>query len=99
MVHVYWWLRAVLEACDGCPGLCADPLWFPSGVEHVKKGYYCRVCFFFYYNEDTAKKVHCSSKAHYDKLKVRRCWPSSTAQPSYQCVPDGAHLLNNLGKQ
>ncbi|XP_066505333.1 matrin 3-like 1.2 [Hoplias malabaricus] len=41
----------------------------PVGVEFVKMGYYCRVCFLFYSNEDTAKKVHCSSQAHYDKLK------------------------------
>lgn len=40
------------------------------GVEFVKMGYYCRVCFLFYSNEDTAKKIHCSSQAHYDKLKV-----------------------------
>uniref|UniRef100_A0AAR2KR85 Matrin 3-like 1.1 n=1 Tax=Pygocentrus nattereri TaxID=42514 RepID=A0AAR2KR85_PYGNA len=42
----------------------------PVGVEFVKMGYYCRVCFLFYSNEETAKKVHCSSQAHYDKLKV-----------------------------
>ncbi|KAK3535835.1 hypothetical protein QTP70_021148 [Hemibagrus guttatus] len=41
----------------------------PMGVEFVKMGYYCRVCFCFYSNEDTAKKVHCSSQAHYEKLK------------------------------
>jgi len=41
-----------------------------SGVEFVKMGYYCRICFLFYSNEDTAKKIHCSSQAHYDKLKV-----------------------------
>ncbi|KAL0973713.1 hypothetical protein UPYG_G00209960 [Umbra pygmaea] len=41
----------------------------PIGVEFVKMGYYCRVCFLFYSNEETAKKVHCSSKAHYEKLK------------------------------
>ncbi|XP_053486989.1 matrin 3-like 1.1 isoform X6 [Ictalurus furcatus] len=41
----------------------------PVGVEFVKMGYYCRVCFHFYSNEDTAKKVHCSSQAHYEKLK------------------------------
>ncbi|KAL6480428.1 hypothetical protein MHYP_G00114610 [Metynnis hypsauchen] len=41
----------------------------PVGVEFVKMGYYCRVCFLFYSNEETAKKVHCSSQAHYDKLK------------------------------
>ncbi|KAI9540957.1 hypothetical protein NQZ68_035698, partial [Dissostichus eleginoides] len=41
----------------------------PIGVEHVKMGFYCRVCFLFYSNEDTAKKTHCSSRAHYDKLQ------------------------------
>ncbi|XP_057205677.1 matrin 3-like 1.2 isoform X3 [Triplophysa rosa] len=41
----------------------------PVGVEFVKMGYYCRVCFLFYSNEETAKKVHCCSQAHYDKLK------------------------------
>lgn len=41
----------------------------PVGVEFVKMGYYCRVCFLFYSNEDTAKKIHCCSQAHYDKLK------------------------------
>uniref|UniRef100_A0A8B9LEG7 Matrin 3-like 1.1 n=1 Tax=Astyanax mexicanus TaxID=7994 RepID=A0A8B9LEG7_ASTMX len=41
----------------------------PVGAEFVKMGYYCRVCFLFYSNEDTAKKVHCSSQAHYNKLK------------------------------
>ncbi|KAM9470736.1 matrin-3-like isoform 1-T3 [Clarias gariepinus] len=41
----------------------------PVGVEFVKTGYYCRVCCLFYSNEDTAKKVHCSSQAHYEKLK------------------------------
>lgn len=38
----------------------------------MKMGYYCRVCFLFYSNEETAKKTHCSSQAHYDKLQVRR---------------------------
>ncbi|XP_062250072.1 matrin 3-like 1.2 isoform X1 [Platichthys flesus] len=41
----------------------------PIGVEHVKTGFYCRVCFLFYSNEDMAKKTHCSSPAHYDKLQ------------------------------
>ncbi|KAL7394941.1 hypothetical protein ABVT39_007552 [Epinephelus coioides] len=41
----------------------------PIGVEHVKMGYYCRVCFLFYSNEEMAKKTHCSSQAHYDKLQ------------------------------
>ncbi|XP_056151171.1 matrin 3-like 1.2 [Lampris incognitus] len=41
----------------------------PIGTEYVKMGYYCRVCFLFYSNEDTAKKAHCSSQAHYDKLQ------------------------------
>ncbi|KAL3973467.1 suppressor of IKK-epsilon [Sarotherodon galilaeus] len=41
----------------------------PIGVEHVKAGFYCRICFLFYSNEDTAKKMHCSSQAHYNKLQ------------------------------
>ncbi|KAG9346313.1 hypothetical protein JZ751_006624, partial [Albula glossodonta] len=41
----------------------------PVGVEFVKMGYYCRVCFLFYSNEETAKKVHCSSLSHYQKLQ------------------------------
>ncbi|KAJ8394050.1 hypothetical protein AAFF_G00053940 [Aldrovandia affinis] len=41
----------------------------PVGVEYVKMGYYCRVCFQFYSKEDSAKKVHCSSLSHYQKLK------------------------------
>uniref|UniRef100_I3J9M5 Matrin 3-like 1.1 n=1 Tax=Oreochromis niloticus TaxID=8128 RepID=I3J9M5_ORENI len=41
----------------------------PIGVEHVKTGFYCRICFLFYSNEDTAKKMHCSSQAHYNKLQ------------------------------
>ncbi|XP_066572744.1 matrin 3-like 1.2 isoform X2 [Amia ocellicauda] len=41
----------------------------PVGVEYVKMGYYCRVCFLFYSNEETAKKAHCSSLTHYQKLK------------------------------
>ncbi|XP_035266033.1 matrin-3-like isoform X2 [Anguilla anguilla] len=41
----------------------------PVGVEYVKMGYYCKVCFLFYSKEETAKKVHCSSLSHYHKLK------------------------------
>uniref|UniRef100_A0A3Q2QBH1 Matrin-type domain-containing protein n=1 Tax=Fundulus heteroclitus TaxID=8078 RepID=A0A3Q2QBH1_FUNHE len=47
----------------------------PVGVEHVKMGYYCRICFLFYSNEDKAKKTHCSTQAHYDKLQVSRPRP------------------------
>uniref|UniRef100_H3CBX0 Matrin 3-like 1.1 n=1 Tax=Tetraodon nigroviridis TaxID=99883 RepID=H3CBX0_TETNG len=43
----------------------------PIGVEHVRLGYYCRVCLLFYSNEDMAKKTHCSSQAHYQKLQVK----------------------------
>lgn len=42
-----------------------------AGVEHVKLGYYCRVCLLFYSNEDMAKKTHCSGETHYEKLQVR----------------------------
>uniref|UniRef100_A0A8C3A2F0 Matrin 3-like 1.1 n=1 Tax=Cyclopterus lumpus TaxID=8103 RepID=A0A8C3A2F0_CYCLU len=41
----------------------------PPRVEHVKMGFYCRVCFLFYSNEETAKKTHCSSQTHHDKLQ------------------------------
>ncbi|XP_061089638.1 matrin-3-like [Conger conger] len=41
----------------------------PVGVEYVKMGYYCRLCFLFYSNEETAKKIHCSSLSHNKKLK------------------------------
>ncbi|KAJ8254954.1 hypothetical protein GJAV_G00199270 [Gymnothorax javanicus] len=41
----------------------------PVGVEYLKKGFYCKVCFLFFSNEDTAKKVHCSSQSHYQKYK------------------------------
>ncbi|KAJ8338456.1 hypothetical protein SKAU_G00374220 [Synaphobranchus kaupii] len=41
----------------------------PVGVRYVKMGYYCKVCFLFYSNEESAKKVHCSSLSHYQKLK------------------------------
>uniref|UniRef100_A0A8C3G595 Matrin 3-like 1.1 n=1 Tax=Cyclopterus lumpus TaxID=8103 RepID=A0A8C3G595_CYCLU len=42
----------------------------PPRVEHVKMGFYCRVCFLFYSNEETAKKTHCSSQTHHDKLFI-----------------------------
>uniref|UniRef100_UPI003AAC8A43 matrin 3-like 1.2 n=1 Tax=Centroberyx gerrardi TaxID=166262 RepID=UPI003AAC8A43 len=54
----------------------------PIGVEHVKMGYYCRVCFLFYSNEETAKRVHCSSQAHYDKLQKHLEKEQAKAQSS-----------------
>uniref|UniRef100_A0A671UB95 Matrin 3-like 1.1 n=1 Tax=Sparus aurata TaxID=8175 RepID=A0A671UB95_SPAAU len=60
------------EDCDqNLKSLNTLTLCVCAGVEHVKMGYYCRVCFLFYSNEETAKKTHCSSQAHYDKLQVR----------------------------
>ncbi|XP_073478073.1 matrin-3 [Aquarana catesbeiana] len=43
----------------------------PVGVDHVipKTGYYCRLCSLFYTSEEVAKVTHCSSLAHYQKLK------------------------------
>ncbi|KAJ6659226.1 hypothetical protein lerEdw1_019272 [Lerista edwardsae] len=43
----------------------------PVGVTYVvpRTGFYCKLCSLFYTNEDAAKKVHCSSLAHYQKLK------------------------------
>ncbi|XP_017329522.1 matrin 3-like 1.2 [Ictalurus punctatus] len=56
----------------------------PVGVEFVKMGYYCRVCFLFYSNEDTAKKVHCSSQAHYEKLKKHLEKEKAKAQRNHE---------------
>ncbi|XP_042302585.1 matrin-3 isoform X1 [Sceloporus undulatus] len=43
----------------------------PVGVNYVvpRTGFYCKLCSLFYTNEDAAKKVHCSSLTHYQKLK------------------------------
>ncbi|XP_070588804.1 matrin-3 isoform X1 [Erythrolamprus reginae] len=43
----------------------------PVGVNYVvpRTGFYCKLCSLFYTNEDSARKVHCSSLAHYQKLK------------------------------
>ncbi|XP_041122250.1 matrin-3-like isoform X2 [Polyodon spathula] len=43
----------------------------PVGVDYVipKVGYYCKLCSLFYTSESTAKNTHCSSLAHYQKLK------------------------------
>ncbi|XP_054849574.1 matrin-3 [Eublepharis macularius] len=43
----------------------------PVGVSFVvpRSGFYCKLCSLFYTNEDTAKKAHCSSLPHYQKLK------------------------------
>lgn len=51
--------------------LTDPPTCLSAGVEHVKLGYYCRVCLLFYSNEDMAKTTHCSSETHYEKLQVR----------------------------
>ncbi|MCJ8734227.1 hypothetical protein PDJAM_G00232920 [Pangasius djambal] len=56
----------------------------PVGVEFVKMGYYCRMCFLFYSNEDTAKKVHCSSQAHYEKLKKHLEKEKAKAQNNHE---------------
>uniref|UniRef100_A0A8C9TVR2 Matrin 3-like 1.1 n=1 Tax=Scleropages formosus TaxID=113540 RepID=A0A8C9TVR2_SCLFO len=53
----------------GCLGFSCVT-FLNESVEYMKMGYYCRVCFLFYSNEETAKKVHCSSLSHYEKLKV-----------------------------
>ncbi|KAK3565100.1 hypothetical protein QTP86_033156, partial [Hemibagrus guttatus] len=64
----------------------------PVGVEFVKMGYYCRVCFLFYSNEDTAKKVHCSSQAHYEKLKKHLEKEKAKAQMHYKSLV-GVHVF------
>lgn len=44
----------------------------PVGLDYVvpKTGYYCTLCCLFYTKEDVAKKTHCSSLPHYQKLKI-----------------------------
>ncbi|XP_043953623.1 zinc finger protein 638-like [Gambusia affinis] len=43
----------------------------PLGEEFVvpKSGFFCNLCSIFYFNETTAKKIHCSSQKHYDNLQ------------------------------
>ncbi|XP_072923905.1 matrin-3-like isoform X1 [Hemitrygon akajei] len=43
----------------------------PIGLDYVvpKTGYYCTLCCLFYTKEEVAKKTHCSSLPHYQKLK------------------------------
>ncbi|XP_060642494.2 matrin-3 [Anolis sagrei] len=43
----------------------------PVGVNYVvpRTGFYCKLCSLFYTNEEAAKRVHCSSLTHYQKLK------------------------------
>lgn len=43
----------------------------PVGVDYVipKTGFYCKLCSLFYTSEEVAKVTHCSSLAHYQKLK------------------------------
>lgn len=49
-------------------------------------GYYCRVCSLFYSSEEGAKRSHCSSRLHYDKLQVR-------PRPLCQALPGPLPLL------
>ncbi|MEE6479008.1 hypothetical protein FKM82_012095 [Ascaphus truei] len=50
----------------------------PVGVDYVvpKTGFYCKLCSLFYTNEEVAKFTHCSSLAHYQKLKVSCMFPN-----------------------
>ncbi|XP_034532275.1 uncharacterized protein LOC117807219 [Notolabrus celidotus] len=41
----------------------------PLGKDFVVPGFFCNICSVFYRSESIAKEVHCSSQAHYDKLK------------------------------
>ncbi|XP_038142390.1 zinc finger protein 638-like isoform X2 [Cyprinodon tularosa] len=42
----------------------------PLGEEFVvpKSGFFCNLCSMFYMNENSAKKIHCSSQKHYNNL-------------------------------
>ncbi|KAJ8383642.1 hypothetical protein AAFF_G00216130 [Aldrovandia affinis] len=43
----------------------------PVGIDYIvqRTGFFCKLCKVFYTNEKTAKSLHCSSLAHYQKLK------------------------------
>ncbi|XP_056431160.1 uncharacterized protein LOC130369694 isoform X2 [Gadus chalcogrammus] len=41
----------------------------PLGSEHVVPGFYCNLCYVFYKNETSARKLHCSRLGHYNNLK------------------------------
>ncbi|XP_061106017.1 matrin-3-like isoform X1 [Conger conger] len=44
----------------------------PVGIDYIvqRTGFFCKLCKVFYTNEKTAKSLHCSSLAHYQKLKM-----------------------------
>lgn len=77
--HVLGTLVRVLTLTSTVDQVSDPVLMVVSGVEHVRLGYYCRVCLLFYSNEDTAKKRHCSSQAHYEKLQVSAAAPPTGA--------------------
>ncbi|KAI1902688.1 hypothetical protein AGOR_G00018590 [Albula goreensis] len=45
----------------------------PVGIDYIvqRTGFFCKLCKVFYTNEKTAKSLHCSSLAHYQKLKKK----------------------------
>ncbi|XP_064206297.1 matrin-3 isoform X2 [Anguilla rostrata] len=45
----------------------------PVGIDYIvqRTGFFCKLCKVFYTNEKTAKSLHCSSLAHYQKLKMK----------------------------
>ncbi|XP_032438675.1 zinc finger protein 638-like [Xiphophorus hellerii] len=65
------------RSCSQSPNVPVDfqlPPFNPSnpmGEEFVvpKSGFFCNLCSIFYFNETTAKKIHCSSQKHYDNLQ------------------------------
>lgn len=84
-------LVPVGQISDPVPCSCA-------GVEHVKLGYYCRVCLLFYSNEDMAKKTHCSSETHYEKLQVSpaHCHTRWSPAHCHTCWKSHAHTFFSL---
>ncbi|MGH0166643.1 UNVERIFIED_CONTAM: hypothetical protein FKN15_057534 [Acipenser sinensis] len=73
----------------------------PVGVEYVvpKVGYYCKLCSLFYTSESTAKNTHCSSLAHYQKLKLTVFVAGGIIRTSVlkswsvEGFPAGSHIL------
>ncbi|XP_069755345.1 matrin-3-like isoform X5 [Narcine bancroftii] len=60
----------------------------PVGLDYVvpKTGFYCKLCCLFYTKEEVAKKTHCGSLPHYQKLKrmldkqAEEYWKTKTEQ-------------------
>ena len=44
-----------------------------TGVEQIVpvRGFFCKICLKFFYNEEAAKVTHCQSATHFEEYQVR----------------------------